>query len=315
MKSSSELYPVTLLKAECIGQLSEDVYLIKHNLDTDKSVEIAVSHLANPNQPATRGPVVLVHGSFSNRGFWISNKGEGLAKHLVEQGFDVWLMEHRGHGNSPRNHDYSNNTLERYVLHDLKAVNDFVQEKSAQKPIWLGHSMGGIMIASAVAAGVLHAENCQAFITMGSQVIERPNSIRFPLAGQLLVLRSKRMGEIDGPKYQLGPENEPAGVIVEFVKRHSLFGGWAFISTKQRLMPAWRKANPLPMLAIAAVADSTDSAASCEKFAKLYGGTKEVWLLGKEQGYARDYGHVDMVVSKDAAKEVWPRISAWLVGF
>src|SRR5690554_7862638 len=90
----------------------------------------------------------MVHGSFSNRGFWITRKGIGLARYLLDQGYDVWLMEHRGHGITPRNKDYFNNTVERYVLHDVPAVNEFVQEKSGQKPFWIGHSLGGVMIRS-----------------------------------------------------------------------------------------------------------------------------------------------------------------------
>lgn len=313
MKSSSELYPVRLLKADNLGELSEDVYLIRHYLDADKSVEIAVSHLMKQGITPTQGSIVLVHGSFTNRGFWVSNRGEGLARHLLEQGFDVWLMEHRGHGHSPRNQDYRNNTVERYVQHDMRAVNDFVQEKSGQVPVWLGHSLGGVMISSAVASGIFNADNCRAAVILGSQVIERPASIRFPFTGSLMKWEVKRAGELDGGKLGIGPENEPAGLIIEFVKRHELLGGWAFTSTRQRLLPAWEQGTAIPLLAIAAAADNVDSASACKKFAEMYGGTKDIWLLGKEQGFSRDYGHVDMVVSKDAAKEVWPKISQWLV--
>lgn len=312
MKSSSELYPVSLLRADTLGELSEDVYLIKHNLDEDKSVEVAVSHLMRSGHTPTLGSLVLVHGSFSNRGFWLSQKGEGLARYLLEQGFDVWLMEHRGHGNSPRNHDYFNNTVERYVLHDMSAVNDFVQEKTGSSPFWIGHSLGGVMIASAVAGEVLTSENCRGQVLLGTQVVERPRYLRIPLMGSYMKLKMKRKGELIGRDLDIGPENEPAGVIVEFINRYKLFGGWRFMSTSQRLQPAWSAGFSLPLLAIAGSADTTDSPKACKKFAEQYGGPKEILMLGKQQGFARDYGHVDMIVSKDAAKEVWPRIADWL---
>jgi hypothetical protein len=35
-------------------------------------------------------------------------------------------------------------------------------------------------------------------------------------------------------------------------------------------------------------------------------------LLAKDEGFSRDFGHIDMIVSKDAAKEVWPELSGWL---
>ena len=312
MKSSSELFPVSLLKAEAFGELSEDVYLVKHNRDHDKSVEVAVSHLMLTERKATLGSIVLVHGSFTNRGFWISRKGEGLAKHLLEQGFDVWLMEHRGHGNSPRNQEYFHNTVERYVLHDLAAVNEFVQEKSGDVPFWLGHSLGGVMIASAIASGVLTAENCRGQILLGTQVQERPKYLFIPFVGTLLKFKVKRKGELSGRELKIGPENEPAGVIVEYLQRYRWFKGWRFYSTAQRLQPAWNTGTAVPLLAIAGMADKTDSAKACKKFAEQYGGPTSLLMLGKAHGFERNYGHVDMVVSKGAAQEVWPRISAWL---
>lgn len=313
MKSSSELFPVSLLRAETLGELSEDVYLVKHNRDEDTSVEVAVSHLMLEGATPTQGSIVLVHGSFTNRGFWISGKGEGLAKHLLEQGFDVWLMEHRGHGNSPRNQDYFHNTVERYVLHDMSAVNEFVHEKSGSLPFWLGHSLGGVMIASAVASEVFTPKNCRGQILLGTQVLEKPKYLRIPLVGWLLKLKVKRKGELIGRELKIGPENEPAGVIIEFVNRYKLFGGWRFISTSQRLQHVWNKGSDLPLLALAGVADTTDSLGACKKFAKQYGGETTLLRLGKEFGFERDYGHIDMVVSKSAAKEIWPRISAWLI--
>ena len=92
MKSSSSLFPVTLSRADILGDLSEDIYLVKHNRDPDPSVQIALSRigLAGNEQGEDRGfPVVLVHGSFTNPGFWLSAKGRGMASFLVEKGFDV----------------------------------------------------------------------------------------------------------------------------------------------------------------------------------------------------------------------------------
>lgn len=316
MKSSSDLYPVSLLRADTLGSLSEDVYLIKHNLDSDKSVEVAVTHVMHDTVKHTvkprLGSVVLVHGSFSNSGFWLSGKGEGLARLLLEQGFDVWLFEHRGHGNSPRNNDYFNNTVERYVLHDLKAANEFVHEKSGSYPFWIGHSLGGVMIAGAVASGVLSEQNCRGQVLIGTQTIARPNYLWIPFMRSLLKLKVQRSGELIGRKIGIGPENEPAGVIKEFVNRFRLLGRWQFVSTKQQLLPAWRSEQQVPLLAVIGAADTTDKTSGCLKFAELYGGPKDILLLGKKQGFARNYGHVDMVVSKDAAKEVWPRIANWL---
>ncbi|MAD45995.1 MAG: alpha/beta hydrolase [Oceanospirillaceae bacterium] len=313
MKSSSQLFPVSLLRADSFAGLTEDVYLVKHNRDPDLSVQVAVSHLGRNNQTPGGPPVILLHGSFTNRGFWLSHKGEGLARHLLDQGFDVWMMEMRGHGMSPRNQDYANNTLERYALYDLPAVSEFVAEKTSAAPVWAGHSLGGVTIASAVAAGALAEDVCRGMVLFGTQTIRRPLYQWVPLASLAARTRVRMKGELDGRKMGIGPENEPAGLINEYLARHGLLGSWQFKSSQQKLMPLWKSQRALPLLAFAAAADCSDPARYCERFANLYGGEqKTLFTLGSATGFSRDYGHVDMVVSRQAADEVWPKVSDWL---
>ncbi len=151
MQSSSNLFPVALISAERRGDLSEDVYRLKPGNSPDGTVELAVTRLGLADVAQTRGtPVILLHGSFSNRRFWYSPKGIGLGAYLARQGFDVWIPEMRGHGLSKRNHDYVKNRIADYARYDLPAIGAFVREQSAQIPHWIGHSLGGITLAAAL---------------------------------------------------------------------------------------------------------------------------------------------------------------------
>ncbi|RML86303.1 Esterase/lipase/thioesterase protein, partial [Pseudomonas savastanoi] len=70
MQSSSQLFPVALISAERRGDLVEDVYRLKPANSPDPSVELVVTRLGLVDQPDVRGiPVILLHGSFSNRRF------------------------------------------------------------------------------------------------------------------------------------------------------------------------------------------------------------------------------------------------------
>jgi len=313
MKSSSSLFPVTLSRADILGDISEDIYLVKHNRDPDPSVQIALARIGLADQPQNekRGfPLVLAHGSFTNKGFWLSAKGQGMARYLVERGFDVWLYEHRGHGQSPRNDDYVHNTVERYARFDLPAIHDFIQELTGHYPAWVGHSLGGTIIATAIAANTF-ASAPPAFVMMGTQVV-RPNAaLQIPLAGLLArgVVRYRK--ELDGRQMKIGPENEPAGVINEYLARHSLLGRWVLPSDGTSLMPAWQTSQ-VPLLGISGAGDTTDPAKYCQKFYRAYGGPKEEVLLGTESGFSKDFAHVEMVVSKEAEAEVWPLVADWL---
>ena len=314
MKSSSEFFPVSLLKADILGDLTDDVYLIKHNRDADDTgVEIALSHLGIYGQTFKgKQPVILVHGSFTNRGFWLSSQGIGLARYLVENNYDVWLMEMRGHGFSPRNQGYRHNSIESYVQFDVPAINDFVIEKTGLKPVWLGHSLGGVMISTALAAGLLPENKVSGAVFLGTQVVRRRGYFYIPFAAVLARCVFLFKKEMDGRKLRVGPENEPAGIAKEYLRWFSLLGGWRLRSTKVSLLVRWKELT-LPVLSMVGESDKSDPAKYCYRFFQACGSTKKTFsLLSKEEGFSKSYGHIDMIVSKDAAVEVWPKIKQWL---
>ena len=311
MKSSSDIFPVRLLRADIWDDLAEDIYLIKHNRDKDKTVEIAVSRLSMADQTSPPGfPVVLVHGSFTNKGFWLSAKGRGFARHLVEAGYDVWMLEHRGHGHSPHNKSYQTNTVEAYAAVDLPAVHEFVHEKTGASAIWLGHSIGGTAIATALALDSFRRPP-RAVALLGTQVLRPLWYLQIPLVPVSLRLFVRIKKGLDGRRMNIGPEHEPAGVINEYIRRHSLFGRWRAPSAKKDLLIGWRGAS-VPLLGVSGSADTQDPDKYCQKFYQLYGGPKQLLTLGRSQGLSRDYGHVDMIVSEPAEQEVWPVLTQWL---
>ncbi len=315
MKSSSEFFPVSLLKADVIGDLTDDVYLIKHGKDDDPSVQIALSHIGIYGQPSKgKQPIVLVHGSFTNRGFWLSSQGIGLARYLVESGFDIWLMEMRGHGLSPRNQAYKDNSLEHYALSDVPAINKFVIEKTGLKPVWMGHSMGGVLISTAIAAGTLPEIQVAAIALLGTQIVRRRWYLQVPFVTSLGKLWFTFKPEMDGRKLKIGPENEPSGIAKEYLRWLGLLGRWRLKRNKTPLLAKWQGVT-IPVLAMVGKNDQSDPAKDCQRFFEQCGSDDKVFkLLAKDEGFSRDFGHVDMIVSKDAAKEVWPELSGWLAG-
>ena len=99
-----------------IGPERARVYRIK----TEDDVEIAVTRLGEGTPIGE--PVVLVHGTFCQRSFWVSDKGIGLGPFLRERGYDVWIPEVRGHGRSPRDRRYRKWSAEDQMRFDLSAV-------------------------------------------------------------------------------------------------------------------------------------------------------------------------------------------------
>lgn len=314
MKSSSELFPVSLLRADVLSNLTDDVYLLKHGRDdSDQSVQVALSRVGLYGQDKSgRQPVVLVHGSFTNRGFWLSANGVGFARYLVEEGFDVWMVEMRGHGLSPRNHNYRHNSVEHYIRSDFPAVNDFIVEQTGIKPVWLGHSLGGVSISTALAAGSLSDLDVAGAVLLGTQVIRKRWGLRIPFATTIGKILFSVRHEMDGRKMKIGPENEPAGIAKEYLRWLGMLGSWRLKSNKTPLLNKW-KGLDLPVLSVAGKVDKTDPARYCRRFWEMCGSRdKDFRLLAKDNGFSKDYGHIDMIVSKSAATEVWPEVSDWL---
>jgi len=311
MKSSSLLFPVALAKADLVAeQFIEDTYLLKPNNSPDISVQIAVTRLGfHGKADEERGvPVILLHGSFSNRGFWFSDSGKGFAKSLLEAGFDPWMVEARGHGDSPENDNYKDNNVELYSQFDLPAVQSFIFEQTSKKAFWVGHSLGGVTIATAVAGGHADVAKVQGIVLFGSQVSRYPIVLRIPgirVSVRLALLAKKRLSGKN-----IGPEQEPVGIAKEFVRWAGLFSGWK----SKKGISYWKsiQEEAVPILAFGAQKDKGDPARHCLKLAKAFSNNAKFYLLSKKDGFKQDYNHVDMVVSKPAEEEVWPKAIEWM---
>ncbi len=311
MQSSSELFPVTLVSAEFRGDLSEDVYRLKPGNSPDSSVELALTRLGRPGAEHERGlPVILIHGSFSNRRFWYSPKGIGLGPYLARAGFDVWIAEMRGHGLSPRNRAYKHNRVSDYVRFDLPAIADFIHEQNPRPAHWLGHSLGGITLAAALGGHYLDESRMASAALFGSQISRIYWPLKFPPLEWSSRLLLSRFSLISGSRLRRGPEDEPIGLALESLRWHGLFGRFG---DEERDWWAGMPEVQVPLLAVAAAGDLQDPAWACRKLFEQFGSTqREFVCLGKEQGFASDFGHVEMLVSKEAQAEVWPLIERWL---
>ncbi|MFJ4371275.1 alpha/beta fold hydrolase [Pseudomonas japonica] len=310
MQSSSSLFPVALLRAERCGDLSEDVYRLKAGNSPDPSVELALTRLGMADQDAVRGvPVILLHGSFSNRRFWFSPRGIGLGAHLARAGFDVWIPEMRGHGLSPRNRDYNANRVADYAAYDLPAVAAFVHEQTAQPAHWLGHSLGGTTLAAALGGHYLDETLIASAAFFGTQVSRTYWPLKIPPLewGSRLLL--KRFPHISGSRLKRGPEDEPIGLAIESMRWFGLFGRFG---DKQRDWWAGLAEVRVPVLTVAGAGDFQDPVWACRKLFEQIGSDDKRFLrLGKEEGFD-NFGHVDMLVSKPAQTQVWPLVERWL---
>lgn len=75
-------------------------------------------------------PMIILHGLMGSSDNWLPQ-----AKMLGEH-YHVWVVDQRNHGQSPHNTEFNYNVLSNDIL-------DFIQEHGIEKPVIIGHSMGG----------------------------------------------------------------------------------------------------------------------------------------------------------------------------
>lgn len=84
--------------------------------------------------PSSRPPVLLLHGGGQTRHSW-----GGAAEALAARGYEAWLLDLRGHGDSDwaADGDYSTEAM----VEDLAVVRDHI----GRRPVVVGASMGGLV--------------------------------------------------------------------------------------------------------------------------------------------------------------------------
>ncbi len=294
---------------DAIGEIGATI----HRVRTADEVELAVTRLDGIGATAQGSPVVLVHGTFCQRSFWISGKGIGLGPYLRERGLDVWIVEFRGHGRSPRDRRYRRWSAEDHLRHDLPTVQALVQRETGRCAHWVGHSWGGTAILGSLAGGWLDQGAVASAVVLGANVTEGDEWMkrRLPRLGAWLVLTA--LGRFPAPLLRMGPEPESRAYILEFYRWKGFDPCWETRGGRSY----WDgiRGIGIPLLAFAAANDTNDPWPGCRHlFDEVGSADKEFVLLGEAQGFSHDYQHVEMIIGKDAQAEVWPRIGDWVGG-
>ena len=286
-------------------------------------------------------PVLLVHGLGSNHYSFDFAPTGSLARYLAARGYDGWMLDLRGQGDSERARwgkpaRWSFDDL----VDDIPNVIAFVAAQTHQARIaYIGHSMGGMIGQAHLGNG---ANDILAFVAIASPTAFTPHD-RFSQTGKEIPryvwARVVRIHALVRFSTLLGgrqPEfmdwwiwnrsnisrKEKAALmrwatddiqreVVRSLARAIERGEWV---DDQGRSYVERLANiTVPTLFLTGTVDVLCAPERVVgTFEKLGSRDKTLRIISRANGYKRDYGHVDLLCGAAAAEEVFPSIDAWL---
>lgn len=313
-------------------------------LRTADGVQINLHHLAGGSGP----PVLLVHGISSNHHTWRLSNGQGFAEAAAQAGLDPWLLDLRGRGTVRGDPSHAwlegnSGTLDDYAGLDLPAAIAEIQAQTgADRVGYVGHSMGGMV--GAVYLATTPDAPLYAFVALGSPVaFDRLDPLNQAALGLAYYAPVPWVDSSLGAELRAAMGEQPSTPVDAFVDDR-LFND---IAPEQRPRVYRELTSPMTrgemrhlgqIGQIGALSDASGQAdylaplAQVDIPAQIWAGAADQvappWqvqplaehlgqgayvLAGRETGFQSDYGHLDLVLGDNAASEVYPMLTQFLL--
>ena len=292
----------------------------------------------------TRATVLMIHGYGQNR-YAFHLPARSLVNHLARCGFDVYNIDLRGRGRSSLLGAKRPHSILDFVHSDVPTALDEIQAVSGRQPVYLvGHSLGGI-VSYCVAvdepqrvAGVISIGSPYHF-TRGSRWLARAGDAFLAVDRVLhipnMAVPASKVGRVvnvarrvwDSPLHPLPFRGFHHNTMEpEVLRQHmALAMDTGSISTI-RAMFTWaaearERANDnadgmfgyagrfenleLPLLVISGKYDDLAPPASVKPAFEYSNSTDKTYR-------EFPFGHIDLLVGKEAPRLTWPLVEAWL---
>jgi pimeloyl-ACP methyl ester carboxylesterase len=308
---------------------------------TDDGNTVALGRYHPRRRRAFAEPVVLAHSLGTNRFNLDFDERYSMARRLADRGFEVWVLELRGHGLGGSG---EGSTFDVEVTFDVTAALRVARAAAPALPdgpprvLWLGHSRGGLLalahlarfpqaplgaIATLAAPTAFSSASVRAVARLAKPVLDLP---RLPLAwparaaapwglppppvGPYLLNEKNVEPEVIRQALAYVVADVPGGVARQFARwmREDTFDGDDGFDYRANL-----GAVRQPLLTVAGAVDLLVPPADAHAAAARTGGPTHRVTAGMQTGFSSDYGHGDLVLGRRAPEEIIPLVSEFLV--
>ncbi|TVR78657.1 MAG: alpha/beta fold hydrolase [Chitinophagaceae bacterium] len=279
-------------------------------------------HLKRFRKENNAKALLMLHGSIENGKIFYSNSGKGLGPYLAEKGYDVFIPDLRGRGQSTPTINKDSDFGHFDVLEDdfPFMINYLKNEFQIKEISWLAHSWGGVLMLAYLAdCPQDHFPKKMVFIGtkryIGTKNLKKLLYIDFFWNFYFKSLISKKGFLPDKLPGGMGSDKETKKSYEE-ITRWINETEWMHPGNKFNYADALRKIKLPPSLYITGSND------------KVLGNPKDVIRLinetdqkntifkkiGKADGFKKNYGHIDILTGKEAKEDVYPFIENFLSG-
>ncbi|MFZ4583690.1 MAG: alpha/beta hydrolase [Acidimicrobiia bacterium] len=288
-------------------------------------------------------PIVLGHGFAGSSWIFDLSEETSMAGALARAGFDTWSLDWRGRGDSWPDNGADESLqwcFDDFVFRDAPAAVAKVREiTGAPAVLWVGMEESGI---AAYAIAISQLAPIAAAVTMGSPMWAVPEAeipgvttplperdgtrYRFSMVKEVGPILAAQESEyidssfrVDNTDWFVTGRYFRNGVPDEASEAVDQYKDWVEHDTMRSrdCSVVWSdRADEftIPVLVMVAAFDKQRPPASVERtFAALGSADKTFIKVGKEHGFAHDYGHDDLVAGRHARIEVTGRIIDWLI--
>ncbi len=275
----------------------------------------------------------------------VSLRGSGTS---TKNGFSVLRNiaymrqgEINGASFSPFKFDWN---IDHYIRFDIPAAINFVKEKTgAKKVTWVGHSLGGMIMYAY--ASLYDVQDVQGMVTIGSPIIvpQPPNNILQAFINNKVLFKSfliinTRTGATSMANFHnfiITPdeilmynlenvedcivkktlkyvvEDIPVGVtdqVLSMIRNRDFMSYDGSINYAEKI-----ERISMPVMLCCGVGDNIAPPESIRiVYHNISSADKTFKMFGTANGHVHNYGHNDLVLGKNARKEVYPEILDWL---
>lgn len=319
----------------------------RHYLRAPDGWTLALARLRpDPEGPAAGVPLICCPGLACNARLFDFDDEHSLGRHLAARGFDVWILDLRGNGESQKPDWLSRGWsfgFEELVRFDaVSAVDYVVRATGRERLFWVGHSMGGL-VGYDVAARYEQGRHLAGVVSIGSPldfsghreslgwsalvldrflrfwpVVRLGRLCRFvaPFAGRLRTFPETLF--LSGPNVPGESLRRYLVEVIEDVPRKlldqfadAILRGRGFDGRPAAEGLAELKRCAGPVLAISGNVDRVAPPLACRTGARFGSADVTEVVMGHDEEVA--FGHGDLIIGEAAPRTVYPLVADWLL--